>query len=89
MFKTPELVATFLRGRRIAVAGISRQSSQAANTVFRKLRVPGYEVFPINPNVSEVEGAASYPDVAAVPVQLDGVVIANQFAFVAEYATSS
>ena len=64
MVKTPESVATFLRGRRIAVAGVSRQSSQAANAVFRKLRGYGYEVFPINPNGSEVEGARCYRDVA-------------------------
>ena len=77
MVKTPESVVAFLRGRRIAVAGVSRQSNQAANAVFRKLRGSGYEVFPINPNVSEVEGAKCYRDVAAVPVQLDGVVIAT------------
>ncbi len=77
MIKTPESVAAFLRGRRIAVAGVSRHSSQAANAVFRKLKSSGYEVFPINPKVSEVEGVRCYPDVAAVPGPLDGVVIAT------------
>ena len=77
MIKTPESVATFLRGRRIAVAGVSRHTSQAANFVFCKLRSSGYEVFPINPKASEVEGVKCYPDLAAVPVQLDGVVIAT------------
>ena len=77
MVKTPESVASFLQGRRIALAGVSRQASQAANAVFRKLRGSGYQVFPIKPNVSEVEGTTCYRDVAAVPVQLDGVVIAT------------
>ena len=77
MAKTPESVATFLRGRRIAVAGVSRQSGQAANAVFRKLRTAGYEVFPINPNASEVEGVRCYDAVRAVPGPLDGVVIAT------------
>ena len=77
MVKTPESVATFLRGRRIAVAGVSRHPNRAANAVFRKLRGSGYEVFPINPKASEVEGVRCYPDLAAVPVQLDGVVIAT------------
>ena len=75
--KTPESVAMFLRGRRIAVAGVSRRPNQAANAVFRKLRGSGYEVFPINPKASEVEGATCYSDVGAVPGQLDGVVIAT------------
>lgn len=59
------------------MAGVSRQSAQAANAVFRKLRSSGYEVFPINPKASEVEGVKCYPDLAAVPGQLDGVVIAT------------
>ena len=77
MANIPESVATFLRGRRLAVAGVSRQQGQAANAVFRKLKHSGYEVFPINPKASEVGGTRCYPDVGAVPGQLDGVVIAT------------
>jgi predicted CoA-binding protein len=75
MVKSPESVAAFLQGRRLAVAGVSRQSNQTANVIFRKLRGCGYDVFPINPNATHVEGVSCYRDVAAVPVQLDGVVI--------------
>jgi predicted CoA-binding protein len=74
---TPESVTTFLRGRRFAVAGVSRQPNQAANAVFRKLRDVGYEVFPTNPQASEVEGVKCYSHVGSVPGQLDGVVIAT------------
>ena len=77
MVKAPESVAAFLRGRRFAVAGVSRQPGQAANAVFRKLKSAGYEVYPINPKASEVEGTTCYRDVSAVPGQLDGVVIAT------------
>ena len=75
MVRTPERVAEFLRGKRFAVAGVSRQPGQAANAVFRKLRKVGYEVYPVNPKATEVEGTTCYPDVAAVPAQLDGVMI--------------
>jgi predicted CoA-binding protein len=77
MVNTPASVEAFLRGRRIAVAGVSRQPGQAANAVFRKLKTSGYEVFPVNPKASEVEGAICYRDVGAVPGRLDGVVIAT------------
>jgi predicted CoA-binding protein len=77
MARIPEAVARFLNGRRIAVAGVSRQRGQAANAVFRKLRSAGYEVFPINPKAPELEGTRCYPDVRAVPGPLDGVVIAT------------
>ena len=50
MARVPESVAQFLRGKRFAVAGVSRASGQAANAVYRRLKDCGYEVFPINPN---------------------------------------
>ena len=73
----PESVASFLRGKRIAVAGVSRDRNQAANAVFRKLKASGYEVFPVNPNATEVEGVTCYRDLAAVPGSIDGVVVAT------------
>jgi uncharacterized protein len=77
MAHIPEPVAAFLKGRRIAVAGVSRDPHQAANAVFRKLRTAGYDVFPINPNAQEVEGTACYATVGSVPGRLDGVVVAT------------
>jgi predicted CoA-binding protein len=77
MTKTPDSIAAFLRGKRFAVAGVSRQGQSAGNPVFRKLRGAGYETFPVNPNASEVEGVQCYPDLASVPGPLDGVVIAT------------
>ena len=74
---TPLAIRTFLDGRRIAVAGVSRDPHQAANAVFRKLKTSGYEVVPINPNASQVEGVTCFKDVGTIPGQLDGVVIAT------------
>jgi uncharacterized protein len=77
MAQVPPLIAEFLSGKRVAIAGVSRGASSAANPVYRKLRDCGYEVFPVNPNASEVEGAKCYPDLANIPGKLDGVVIAT------------
>ena len=77
MARLPTSVSAFLRGERLAVAGVSRHSGQAANAIFRKLKRSGYTVFPINPSASEVEGEPCFPTVAAVPEALDGVVIAT------------
>lgn len=78
MVNVPESVAEFLRGRRIAVAGVSRAAGQAANAVYRKLRDSGYEALPVNPNASEVEGVRCYPNLGAIPGVLDGVVVATR-----------
>ena len=77
MARVPEPVAEFLRGRRFAVAGVSRDPAQPANAVYRKLRDFGREVVPVNPNTSEVEGVRCYPDLGAVAAPIDGIVIAT------------
>lgn len=77
MIDTPESIAEFLRGKRIAVAGVSRRGRQPANAIYRKLRSSGYEVIPVNPNASEVEGVICYPDLTSISGNVDGVVVAT------------
>jgi predicted CoA-binding protein len=78
MVNMPAPVAEFLRGKRIAVAGVSREPRHAANVIYRKLRDCRYEAFPINPNASEVEGVRCYPDLGSVPGPIDGIVVATR-----------
>lgn len=77
MTRANAAVEDFLAQKRIAVAGVSRSKSEAANAVYRKLRGAGYQVFAVNPNAKEVEGDACYPDLGSVPGGVDGVVIAT------------
>jgi predicted CoA-binding protein len=70
-----EAVDDFLAQRRIAVAGVSRRSSQAANLVYRGLRKAGYEVFAINPSTDEVEGDTCFRDLKSIPGGIDAVMI--------------
>ena len=73
-----EAAADFLAQRRIAVAGVARKSGEhGGNTVYRRLRSRGYEVFAVNPKADEVEGDRCYPNLAAIPGGVDGVVIAT------------
>lgn len=70
-----EAAEEFLGQQRIGVAGVSRDTKQPANLIYRRLRDTGHSVFAINPNADEVEGDPSYPSVIAVPGHLDGVVV--------------
>ena len=70
-----EAAEEFLSQHRIAVAGVSRDSKQPANLIFRRLRDTGHEVFAVNPNAEEVEGTRAYASVSDVPGTLDGVVV--------------
>jgi len=76
MSRVPASVIEFLQGRRIVVSGVSRDPRQPANLISQKLRSAGYEVFAVNPNAREIGGRPCYPDLAAVPGGVDGVIAA-------------
>lgn len=65
----------FLSQHRIAVAGVSRDSKQPANLIYRRLRDTGHSVFAVNPSAEEVEGDHCYASVGSIPDGVDGVVI--------------
>ncbi len=75
MITLREAADDFLAQHRVAVAGVSHDSNQPANLIFRRLRDSGHEVFPVNPNAEEVEGAHCFASVSAIPDGVDGVVI--------------
>jgi predicted CoA-binding protein len=52
MSKKPKQVIEFLGKRRIAVAGVSRDSRQPANAIYRKLKGAGYQVYAVNPTAT-------------------------------------
>lgn len=70
-------VEEFLAARHLAVAGVSRDPQQPANHIFRRLKDTGHTVWAVNPSADEVEGGPCYPDLAAVPGPVEGVVIAT------------
>jgi len=70
-------VEEFLAQKRLAVAGVSRDGKLPANLIFRKLRESNHEVFPVNPMADEVEGTRCYPDLASIPAEIQGVIIAT------------
>ena len=71
----PEPVAEFLRGRRFAVAGVSRSGKQPANAIYRRLRASGYDAIPVNPSATTVEGMPCYPDLGSLPGKPDHMVV--------------
>jgi predicted CoA-binding protein len=78
MLTTKEAASAFLANRRIAVTGVSRTpQGHGANTVYKRLRDRGYEVFAVNPNADRVEGVQSYHDLKSIPGGVDAVVIAT------------
>jgi predicted CoA-binding protein len=75
MHQVPAPVADFLACKRVAVAGVSRSGNAPANAIYRRLADAGHEVFAVNPNASEIEGKPCYPTLAAIPEQIEAVMV--------------
>lgn len=74
-----QATATFLGSKRVAVTGVSRHpSNHGSNTVYRRLRDRGYQVFAVNPNADRVEGDACYHDLRSIPGGVEAVVIGTR-----------
>jgi len=68
------LVKDFLRQKRFAVIGSFRNKDKIAYKILVDLLKKGYEVFPVNPRLDEVEGRICYKTISDIP---GGVDVAN------------
>lgn len=66
---TKEILRSF---KRIAVVGISNDPQRASNGVSRYLLKNGYDVLPVNPNITDFEGIPAVPHLEAIdgPVEI-------------------
>jgi predicted CoA-binding protein len=71
----PAMATAFLAHHRLAVVGASDDRRKFGNTVYRELKAHGHDVVAVNPSTREVEGDLCYADLAAVPGDIDGVVV--------------
>ncbi len=68
------MVEDILRScRSIAVVGFSPKENRPSHIVGKYLLAAGYQVFPVNPGVSEILGHVCYPDLASIPYPVDVV----------------
>jgi predicted CoA-binding protein len=74
-----EAAGAFLANKRVAVTGVSRTpKDHGSNTVYKRLRQRGYEVFAVNPNADTVEGDTCYQDLKSIPGGVQAVVIGTR-----------
>lgn len=66
-----ELRTLLQNARTIAVVGHSDKPYRTSYRIARYLREAGYEVYPVNPSITELDGQPVYPDLASVPVPID------------------
>ena len=67
------LIKEFMAQIRFAVVGATNNTEKYGYQIFRNLKGRGYEVYPVNPKLDELEGAKCYSTIADIPVRVDVV----------------
>lgn len=70
-----KLVEDFIRQEKIAVVGISRNKRKFGNVIYRELKSKGYRLFPVNPNLNEIEGDKCYSSLTRLPEKVEALII--------------
>jgi len=65
------LVKDFLKQKNFAVVGSFRSEAKFAYKILVNLIGKGYEVFPVNPRIREVEGRVCYKTISDIPYSVD------------------
>jgi len=65
----------FLAVKHIAIAGVSRNPKKFGRVAYEELTRKGLQLIPINPNLDEISGTKCYPSVAALPDEVNGLII--------------
>jgi len=67
------LIQEFIAQKRFAIVGATNNPQKYGYHIFRNLRNRGYEVYPVNPRLDELEGIRCYPSLADIPIKVDVV----------------
>lgn len=68
-------IDSFFESRRFAIAGVSRNPKKFGRQVFTDLRKKGFDIVPINPAMSELDGETCYKSVDEIPGDIDSLLI--------------
>jgi len=68
-----ELIKEFMGQKRFAVVGATDNPQKYGNQIVKNLKGRGYEVYPVNPRLKELEGLTCYPALADIPLKVDVV----------------
>src|ERR1035437_3036281 len=72
---TRKQIADFLSRKRLAVIGVSRNPKDFTRSLFRELVKREFDVVPVNPAVTEVDGLRCYPHVQDINPPVEGALL--------------
>jgi predicted CoA-binding protein len=68
-----DLIKEFMAQKRFAVVGATDNTKKYGYEIFKNLKSRGYEVYPVNPRLKELEGVKCYPSLTDIPTKVDVV----------------
>lgn len=68
-------IENFIKCKRIAVVGVSREQKKFGSAIYADLKKRGYQVFAVNPSAVEIGGNTCYPSLTVLKGKIDAAVI--------------
>ena len=68
-------IQNFLEPKEMAIAGVSRDTKKFGRIVYDSLKEKGYNLFPVNPNTTEINGDVCFRDVSELPPHIQHLYI--------------
>jgi len=68
-----EMIKEFMSQKRFAIIGATDNPKKYGYEIFKNLKRRGYEVYPVNPRLKELEGTKCYPSLSDILVKVDVV----------------
>ena len=73
-----KIIDQFILDKNIAIIGVSRDQRKFGNALLKELSKKGYSVFPVHPELKEVEGTKCYPSLDDLPGNVNNLLLAVQ-----------
>ena len=68
-------IQSFLEPKQLAIAGVSRNSKKFGRQVYEHLKERGFRLYPVNPNMEELDGEVCYKSIHDLPGEVDRIYI--------------
>ncbi|OGU76237.1 MAG: hypothetical protein A2V93_02910 [Ignavibacteria bacterium RBG_16_34_14] len=70
-----KLIEEFLSEKNIAVVGVSGNRKKFGYVIYKELKSKGYNVYPVNPNATNVDGEKCYPSLLALSGKVETAIL--------------
>lgn len=72
------IIDQFINDKNVALIGVSRDPRKFGNALLKELTKRGYHVFPVHPEIKEVEGVKCYASTDDLPDKVKNLILAVQ-----------